>query len=180
MKATGQLEGVSYEDFSYEGYGAGGVAIMVEGSTDNRNRTVANVRHAFSKTGGNLGENGCVAWMFQTQGIVSITEELVTDEDALFELASEHGAEDFETSDGVVTIICSQEAFVGLREALETAGYNEFVTDEITKVAETSISPSVEDAKRTMRLLEMLEDDDDIENVYSNFEPSDDVIAALS
>jgi YebC/PmpR family DNA-binding regulatory protein len=84
LKATGQLEGVSYEDFSYEGYGPGGVAIMLEGTTDNRNRIVANVRHAFSKTGGNLGENGCVAWMFQTQGVVSIAAELVSNEDELF------------------------------------------------------------------------------------------------
>lgn len=178
LKATGQLEGVSYDDFVYEGYGPGGVAFLVEGSTDNRNRSVANIRHAFTKCGGNLGENGCVAWMFKEKGVISLSDAGV-DVDALMELALEHGAEDFEHEDGVVTITTGPEDFVAVRQALVDAGHTEFLSDEVAKLAETSIAPDLAIVERNMKLIELLEDDDDVENVYHNLELSDEVAAAL-
>lgn len=179
LKATGQLPGMSFTDFTYEGYGPGGVAFLLEGSTDNKNRTVGNIRHHFSKNGGNLGQDGCVAWMFKEQGIVSIKEDLVASADALMEVALEHGAEDFEQEDGVITITCEPTEFVGLRDALEAAGYKEFITDEITKTAETQVAPELAVVKQNMRLIDLLEDDDDVENLYHNLELTDDVAAAL-
>lgn len=179
LKATGQLEGITYEDFSYEGYGSGGVAVMVDGATDNRNRTVAAVRHAFAKHGGNMGENGCVAWMFHARGIISLSREQVDDADRVMELALEHGAIEFEDEGGVITITTEPQDFMGLRDALEGAGYDDFLTDEVTRVAETTVTPELDDARRVMTMLEMFEDDDDIENVYHNLDLSDDVAAAL-
>lgn len=178
LKATGQLEGVSFSDFTYEGYGPGGVAIFLEGSTDNKNRTVGNIRYYFSKNGGNLGQDGCVAWMFEGQGILTLEEEGVEDIDALMELALESGADDIEVEDGVVTVIADPMAFMELRDTLAGKGYS-FISDEITRVAETSVEPDLAAVKANMRLLDILEDDDDIENVYHNLELSDEVAAAL-
>lgn len=179
LKATGQLEGVIVEAISYEGYGAGGVAIYVEGSTDNKNRIVGEVRYAFSRNGGNLGTNGSVAWMFHTKGILVMEESKVSDLDELMELALENGAADFETEDGMVTITTEFEDYLTLREALIAAGYTDFVTDEITKVAENSIEVDLAQAKQNMRLIELLEDNDDIENVYHNMEISDEIAEQL-
>ena len=178
LKATGQLEGISYSDFTYEGYGPGGVAIFLEGSTDNKNRTVGNIRYYFSKNGGNLGQDGCVAWMFEAQGILTLEASEVDDIDALMEVALENGAEDIEIEDGVITITADPMAFMELRGALEGAGYG-FISDEITKVAENSVEPDLAAVKANMKLLEILEDDDDIENVYHNLELSDEVAEAL-
>lgn len=180
LKATGQLEGVVYTDFTYEGYGPGGVAYYLDGSTDNKNRTVAVVRHLFDKHGGNLGESGCVAWMFHSRGIISISRDLVEDLEALMDLALENGAIDFETEDGVVTITTEPGDFVGLRDALKVAGHHEFMTDEVTKIAENSLSPDLATVKKNITLLELLEDDDDVENVYHNLDLSDEVAEALA
>lgn len=180
LKATGQLEGVSYVDFTYEGYGPGGVAFMLEGSTDNRNRTVATIRHAFSKAGGNLGEDGCVAWMFHEKGILSLSTDLIDDLDALMELALENGAEDFEEEDGVITITSAPADYMTLREALVDANYTEFMTDEITKIAENTLAPELDLVRKNMGLLDVLEDHDDIENVYHNLELSDEVAEVLA
>lgn len=180
LKATGQLEGVVYSDFSYEGYGPGGVAYYIDGSTDNRNRTVAQVRHHFDKNGGNLGESGCVAWMFHSRGIISISADLVEDLETLMDLALENGAVDFETEGGVITITTEPADFVTMRDALQSAGYTEFMTDEVTKVAENTLSPDLATVKRNMTLLELLEDDDDVENVYHNLDLSDEVAEALA
>lgn len=179
LKATGQLEGVTYTDFSYEGYGPGGVAMFITGSTDNKNRTVGNVRYAFTKNGGNLGNDGCVAWMFEDQGIIVLKEDQVDDVDALMELALENGASDLVVEDGMVTLTTGYEEFVVLRDALKEAGYDEFVSDELTKVAETSVTPELSDVKQTMRIIDTLEDDDDVENIYHNLELSDEVAAEL-
>jgi len=179
LKATGQLEGVTYTDFTYEGYGPGGVAFLLEGSTDNKNRTVANIRHFFSKQGGNLGENGCVGWMFHDKGVISIEQEHVANNDSLMEVALENGAEDFVVEDGVITITSGPDEFMGLRDALHAAGYDEFLSDEITKVAETDLFPDLVTARQNMKLIDLLEDDDDIESVYHNLELSDDVAEAL-
>jgi len=179
LKATGQLEGISYTDFTYEGYGPGGIAILLEGSTDNKNRTVAEIRHAFSKAGGNLGENGCVAWMFQAKGILSVSEDELDDVDAFMETALENGAEDFDHEDSVVTVTTDPADFLTLREAVIAAGVKDFLTDEITKVSETDVEPDLKAVLRVMKLIETLEDSDDIENVYHNMEISAEVAEAL-
>ncbi len=180
LKATGQLEGVTYTDFTYEAYGPGGVAFLLEGSTDNKNRTVAQIRHLFDKNNGNLGESGCVAWMFHSQGIISISADLVDDADELMMLALESGAEDFEQEDGVITITTTPTEFLAMRKALKEAGFDDFMSDEVTKVSETTLSPDLATVRQNMRLLEVLEDDDDIENVYHNLELTDDVAEALA
>ena len=179
LKATGQLEGVVYEDFSYEGYAPGGVAIMLSGATDNRNRTVAEVRHIFAKHGGNLGQDGCVAWMFSSKGIISI-EASDADYDRLMELALESGAEDFEQEDGVITITTEPSEYPNVRQALVDAGFSEFLSDEIEMVPETEIAPeSVTDAKKAWRIIEFFEDYDDVETLAHNLEMTDELAAAL-
>ena len=178
-KGTGDLEGVTYTDFRYEAYGPGGVAYLMEGSTDNRNRTVADIRHIFDKSGGNLGESGCVAWMFHSQGIISLSEDEVDDADDILAIALEHGAEDFEQEDGVITVTTAPEAFADVRDALKSSGHDDFMTDEVTKVAENTLAPDLSTVQRNMKLIEILEDNDDIEEFYHNLELSDDVAEAL-
>jgi YebC/PmpR family DNA-binding regulatory protein len=179
LKATGQLEGVSYEEFSYEGYGPGGIAMLLEGSTDNRNRTVAEIRNAFKKNGGNMGENGCVSWMFTMKGVLVISRDHIDDDDELMMLAIDHGADEIDTEGESVTLTCAPSDFEGLKAALEEAGHEEFVQDEITKLASNKVSPELSDARQTIRLIDYFEDHDDIENVYTNLELSDDVAEAL-
>ncbi|MFP4598841.1 MAG: YebC/PmpR family DNA-binding transcriptional regulator [Persicimonas sp.] len=179
-KGTGDLEGVSYEEFTYEGYGPGGVAIFLTGATDNRNRTVAEVRHIFSERNGNLGEDGCVNWMFKDRGLISISEDQVGDVDEVMELALENGAVDFEVEDGVVTIQTEVADYMTLRGALEEAGYDEFMSDDITKLAENQVSPDPNTTEINLNLIEDLEDHDDIENVYHNLELSDEAAAQLA
>jgi YebC/PmpR family DNA-binding regulatory protein len=179
-KGTGDLEGVSYDEFNYEGYGPGGVAIFLTGATDNRNRTVAEVRHMFSERNGNLGESGCVNWMFTDRGILSISEEHVDDLEDLMEVALENGAVDFEDEDGVVTIQTEVTDYMAMRDALEAAGYDEFMNDEITKLADNHIAPDFGTTQTNLGLIEDLEDHDDIENVYHNLELSDEVADKLA
>ncbi len=179
LKATGQLPGVTYEDFHYEGYGPGGVAIMMDGSTDNKNRTVANLRHILSKHGGNLGQDGCVSWMFETKGLIQISEENA-DADELMEIALEYGAEDFEHEDGVITITTSREAFPPVRDALGEAGYTDFITDEVGPHTDNTMTPdNLSDAKKVMKIIDTLEDDDDVEEIAHNLEMTDELAAAL-
>lgn len=179
-KGTGELEGVSYDEFTYEGYGPGGVAIFLTGATDNRNRTVAEIRHLFSERNGNLGESGCVNWMFKDRGILSISEDQVDDLENLMEVALENGAVDFEQEDGVVTIQTEVVDYMTMRGALEEAGYDAFMTDEITKLADNHIAPDLGTVETNLALIEELEDHDDIENVYHNLELSDDVAEQLA
>ena len=179
LRATGQLPGQSFENLTYEGYGAGGVAYLLEVSTDNRNRTVADVRHAFNKHGGNLGQDGCVAWMFKTHGVLSLDAACVPDADALMELALEHGAEELEDEGSVYTITTAPEAFAAMRGALVAAGYTDFLADEIPKEAETSTSPDLAAVQANLRMIEVLEDNDDVEAVYHNMDISDEVAEAL-
>lgn len=179
LKATGQLAGQQVESFTYEGYGPGGVAFYLEGSTDNKNRTVSHVRHAFTKHHGNLGANGCVAWMFQTRGIVTIARDEIRDMDALIELAMEGGALDFELEAESISLTCAQEDFFTLMARLFDAGYTEFMEDEITLIAENSVTPALDVVRANLRLLELLEDDDDVESVYHNMNLSDEVAALL-
>jgi len=165
-KATGDLEGVNYEEILYEGYAPGGVAVMVECMTDNRNRTVAEVRHAFSKHGGNLGTDGSVAYLFNTLGVLNFAPG--TSEDEVMEVALEAGAEDIITEDdGSIEVITSQENFREVVSAMRKAGL-EPENAEITKRATTEVELDVETGQKVLTFLDVLEDLDDTQDVYSN------------
>ena len=179
LKATGQLEGVTFKEFSYEGYGPGGVAILLEGATDNVNRTVSEIRHAFSKNGGNMGENGCVSWMFDIRGQIVIAASDVEDSDELMMVALDLGADDFEEEEDILTIVSSPEAFMSLRNGLTDAGYTNFISDEITKIPQTTVTLEGAQARGALRLIDYFEDYDDIENVYSNLDIDDETAAEL-
>jgi len=165
-RGTGDLEGVSYEDMTYEGYASGGIAIMVECSTDNKNRTVAEVRHAFSKFNGSMGTSGSVAYMFQSLG--SIIMEEGAEEEAVMEVVLDAGADDIITHDeGTVEVICPPSQYVAVMQALEQADMK-VAQSEVTKRAENEISLSEEDAEKVMKLVDALEDLDDVVDVYTN------------
>ncbi len=176
-KAAGALEGVNYETIRYEGYGPGGTAIIVDCLTDNRNRTVGEVRHAFTKSGGNLGTDGSVAYMFSKLGILSYAPSV--DEDALMEAALEAGAEDVNTfDDGAVDVITTPEDYLAVKDALVAAGF-EPDNAEVTMQAATMAELNADDAEKMLRLIDRLEDLDDVQNVYSNADISDEIMAGL-
>lgn len=176
-RGTGSLEGVEYEEIRYEGYGPGGVAVMVDAMTDNRNRTVAEIRHAFTKCGGNLGTSGSVAFQFSEQGVLSYPAGC--DEDRIMEAAIEAGADDvLSYPDGSVDVLTAPAAFASIKDALTTAGLQPDEA-EVTQRAASNITLGFEDAQRMVKLLEMLEDLDDTQNVYSNADIPDDVLAKL-
>ncbi|MDZ7828101.1 MAG: YebC/PmpR family DNA-binding transcriptional regulator [Halofilum sp. (in: g-proteobacteria)] len=174
-KGAGELEGEAYEEARFEGYGPGGVAILVDCMTDNRNRTVAEVRHAFSKHGGNLGTDGSVAFLFNHTGVISYPAE--TDEDALMEAAIEAGAEELVTNeDGSMDVLVPPDEFSDMRDALIAAGM-EPENAEVTMRPSTNAEVDGEDAQKTLRLLSMLDDLDDVQEVYSNASFSEDALA---
>jgi YebC/PmpR family DNA-binding regulatory protein len=165
-KATGELEGVNYEEMRYEGYAQGGVAVMVDCMTDNRNRTVAEVRHAFTKHGGNLGTDGSVAYLFAKFGILNFAPG--TSEDEVMEVALDAGADDVVSDpDGSLEVITSPEAFAGVVQAMEAAGLKA-ENAEITMRANTEVDLDVETGEKVLRFLDTLEDLDDTQGVYSN------------
>lgn len=167
-KGTGDLEGVTYEEFTNEGYGPGGVAIMLEVATDNRNRSVADVRHIFSKNGGSLGQNGCVAWMFQRKGVIYIDRtEHDYDEEALLMAVIEGGGDDLKTEEEGFEIYTSVEDFSGVKDYLQQNGFS-FTSAELSQVPENTVEVGGEVAQQVMKLLDALEDHDDVQNVYSN------------
>ncbi|MBQ6947865.1 MAG: YebC/PmpR family DNA-binding transcriptional regulator [Clostridia bacterium] len=166
-KAMGST-GENYEEVTYEGYGPGGVAVVVECLTDNKNRTAGNVRHFFSKFGGSLGATGSVAWQFKTYGQLIIEKKDGLDEDELMMLALDNGADDFNAEDEAFEIVCAPEAFRDLRLALEAEGL-EFLSAEITRIPDNEVTLTDEkDLKFMGLLLENLEEDDDVQNVYHN------------
>jgi YebC/PmpR family DNA-binding regulatory protein len=178
-KGTGDLDGAVYEEILYEGYGPGGVAVLVETMTDNKNRTVADIRHYFSKSNGNLGESGCVAWMFDKRGVIVVDAEGV-DEEELMELAIEAGAEDVVDEESSFRILTAPEDFNDVVEALEKA---EVKMDEasISMVPQNTVEVVEEKpAKNLLTLLDNLEDHDDVQKVHANFDIPDDIIEALS
>ncbi len=176
-KGVGALDGDSFEEVRYEGYGPGGVAVMVDCLTDNRQRTVAEVRHAFTKGGGNLGTDGSVAYLFSKTGVLSYAAGV--DEDRLMEVALEAGADDVVTNeDGSVDVLVGPERFETVRDALADAGLAP-ETAEVTQRASTSVALDRADAEKMIRLLERLEDLDDVQNVYSNADISEDILASL-
>jgi len=176
-RGAGAGEGENYDEVRYEGYGTNGVAIMVDCLTDNINRTVSEVRHAFTKAGGNLGTDGSVAYLFTKQGVISYATG--ADEDAIMEAALEAGADDVTSNDdGSVDVLTTPEAFVDVKEAMVAAGH-EPETSDITMQASTTVDLELEDAEKVMRLVDALEDLDDVQNVYSNADFSDEVMAQL-
>lgn len=164
-KATGNLQGVHYDEITYEGYGPGGVAIMVECMTDNKNRTVATVRHAFSKNGGSMGESGCVAWMFDKKGIITVTKSDKDDE--IMEVAMDNGASDIKEFDDFLLFECEPGDFNELLKAIEETGAD-IQESSIELVANNEVDVDDETAAKVEKLIDVLEEDDDIQNVYHN------------
>lgn len=172
QKGTGELPGVNYEETSYEGYGPGGVAILLDILTDNKNRTVSEVRHTFSKHGGNMAETGAVSWMFDRLGMISLPKEGV-DEDVLMTLVLEAGAEDLRSDDAnSFDVITDPKDFEGVKEAILSAGLTP-VFSEVTFLPQTTVQLKDNQAAQMIRLMEGLEDNDDVQNVYANFDISD-------
>ena len=168
QRGTGELEGLSYDEITYEGYGPGGVAIIVDVLTDNKNRAVSEIRHAFSKNGGNLGAEGAVSWMFSKKGVISIAKD-EADEDKLMEIVLESGAEDLNDEGEHWEILCDPKDFEAVTNALKAAKIPT-ETAEVTKIASTYTKLEGSQANAMMRLLETIEDLDDTQNVYSNFD----------
>lgn len=176
-RGAGELEGASYEEIRYEGYGPNGTAIMVDCMTDNRNRTVAEVRHVFSKRGGNMGTDGSVAFMFNQKGIISFAPGL--SEDDLMEAALEAGAEDIVTNaDGSIDIFTPPEEYAVVKDALDEAGF-EADSAEVTMHPDNTISLELDDARKAIGMIEAFEELDDVQQVYSNADFSDEVMAQL-
>jgi YebC/PmpR family DNA-binding regulatory protein len=157
----------------YEGYGPGGTAVMLDILTDNRNRTAADVRHLFSKYGGNLGQDGCVAWMFKKKAVFLVEKETFDDEDALMEIVLEAGADDMKVEDEVFEITAEPEAFDAIEAALGEKGI-ETASAEVTMVPDNTVHLEGKDAEKMQTLIDALEDNDDIQNVYSNHEIDED------
>ena len=177
MKGTGELPGVSYEEITYEGYGPGGVAMIVTALTDNRNRTVAEIRKIFSKNGGNLGEAGCVAWMFQKKGLIVVDHEKI-DEDELLAIALDAGAEDVRPSEAIYEVVTAVEEFEAVKQAILAKGV-EPTSSEISLIPQTTVRLEGNQARQLLKLMEELEDHDDVQNVYANFDIPDEVMAEV-
>jgi len=176
-RGTGEEEGVNYEEITYEGYGPGGVALMVQSMTDNRNRTVAEIRHIFSKNGGNLGESGSVGWMFEKKGYI-VVEKAAKSEEELFELAIDAGADDLRDDEDNFEIITSPDAFDTVLTAVKGAGIDPQVA-EIEMVPQNYIKLEGGDARQMLKLMEALEDHDDVQKVSANFDISEADMAAV-
>ncbi len=177
-RGTGELEGVSYDEVRYEGYAPGGVAVLVECMTDNKNRTVSEIRHIFSKNGGNLGENGCVEYLFQKVGMLVFEAEGI-DEDELLEAAMEAGAEDMETDDSQYTVYTDPQDFESVKANMEAAGWQPSVA-EVTMKPDTTVHVEGQRAEQVVRLLEALEDCDDVQSVYANYDIPDEVLDRIT
>ncbi len=167
-KGTGELPGVTYEEACYEGYGPGGVAVLVEAMTDNKNRTVSDLRSVFSKQGGNMGESGCVAWMFHKKGLVLVSRDQI-DEDELLGIALEAGAEDMTADEANYEITTAPEDFEAVKQAVADKGLKPSLA-EVTMIPQTTIKLEGKDAKQVLQLMEKLEEHEDVQNVYANFD----------
>ncbi len=175
-KGIGNLPGMKYENYIYEGYGPGGVAIMMEVMTDNKNRTVPDIRHIMSKNGGNLGESGCVNWMFEKKGTITLNK-MGVDEDIVLEKSLELGADDFGSDNDVIEITTSPELFGDVSDGLEKEGYE--IEGEVGLSPINSVNVSGADAKQLLQLLEKLEENEDIQKVYSNFDLDESELGSL-
>jgi YebC/PmpR family DNA-binding regulatory protein len=170
--------GARYEEITYEGYAPGGIALVVEALTDNRNRTAQEVRHAFTRNGGSLGETGTTLWMFQRKGVIVVEKSVAPDEERLLELALEGGAEDLRDSESSWEIVTAAQDFKAVEAALRNAGVPVF-SAEISMIPTTTIPASGGEAKQVLQLIEALEDLDDVQNVYANFDIPEEVMASL-
>ena len=168
-KGAGEMDGVNYEEIVYEGYAPCSVAVIVSTLTDNKNRTAGNVRYAFDRSGGNLGSSGCVSFMFQKKGQIIIERKDGMDEDEVMMAALDAGAEDFNAEEEIFEITTAMEEFSSVRETLEKAGY-EFMSAELTMIPDTYTTLDMEGAEKVQKLIDKLEDDDDIQDVYHNAE----------
>lgn len=177
-KGTGELEGTSYEEVNYEGYGPGGVAMLIDCLTDNRNRAVADIKHLFDRHGGNLGEPGCVAWIFEKKGLIVFEKEQV-DEEKLLELALEAGAEDVKEHDDQHEVVMDPSDFEAVKKAFDDAGMT-YTLAEVGMIPQNTVKLEGKKAEQMLNLMEALEDHDDISHVYANFDIPDDVMEAMS
>ena len=173
-KGTGELEGVNYEESTYEGYGPGGAAVFIESVTDNKNRAVADIRHIFSKNGGNLGENGCVAWMFDKKGYIAI-EKKVIDEDSLMETSIEAGAEDVREDNGSFEIITEPDDFESVKTAIDKAAIV-YIDAEITMLPQSTTNLEGKQALQMVKLMEALDDCEDVQKVYTNADIPEEIV----
>lgn len=178
QKGTGELPGTSYEEYIYEGYGPGGVAVLLEIVTDNKNRTAPEIRKAFAKYGGNLGESGCVAWMFDKKGLIQVdTSE--ADEDRLLGVVLEAGAEDVRRSDDTFEVITAPKDLERVKESL-TKEKIEIADGEVTMLPQSTVKLEGKQAQQMLQLMETLEEHDDVQNVYANFDIPDEIMAAVT
>ena len=166
-KASGELGSINYDSITYEGYGAGGVAVIVETLTDNKNRTAGDVRHIFDKCGGSMGTNGCVSYLFETKGVLLTEKKATDDDDEMMMLALDCGADDFNVEDGMYEILTAQADFSAVREKLEAKGIS-FVKSEIAKIPGNYIGVDDATLPKIQRMLDMFDDNDDVQNVYHN------------
>ena len=176
-KGTGELEGVDYEEMSYEGYGPGGVAVLVECLTDNKNRTIADVRYIFNRAGGNIGTDGCVSWMFDKKGLISV-DKSVSDEDTLMEVGLEAGAEDVKDEGDCFEVITAPEDFETVKEAMDAAEIT-YTLAEVTMIPQTQTRLEGKEAEQMVKFMEALDDCDDIQKFYTNADIPDEVLSAM-
>lgn len=177
-RGTGELEGVAYEELMYEGYGPGGVALLISIATDNRHRSAGDIRYIFSRHGGSLGESGCVAWMFDRKGVVSVGGSELPEEEELMLIAIEAGADDVVATDEGFDIISTPEGFQALREALEKAELP-IISAELTMLPRNTMRVERSEAQRNLDLIDALESNDDVQDVYSNLELTPELLEAL-
>ncbi len=166
-RGTGELEGIDYEEITFEAYGTAGVAVIVETLTDNRNRTVAELRHLFSKMGGNLGEAGCVAWMFDKRGVLSFDKEI--GEEALMDVALEAGADDIVSDDDGITVYTDVASFEAVKKACTSADLK-FIEASLSMIPQNTVKLDATQAEKMLRIMDALDDHDDVQNVYANFD----------
>jgi YebC/PmpR family DNA-binding regulatory protein len=176
-KGTGELEGVSYEESTYEGYGPGGAAVLVESLSDNKNRSVAEIRHVFSKNGGSLGTSGCVAWMFKKKGYIAIERQAV-DEEKLMEIALEAGAEDVREDETTFEVITAPEDFEAVKAAIDALQVP-YISSEVTMLPQNTTSLAGKEADQMVRLMDMLEDCDDVQKVYTNADIPEELVGRV-
>jgi YebC/PmpR family DNA-binding regulatory protein len=176
-RGTGELPGVSYDELTYEGYGPGGVAVLVETLTDNKNRTTSDLRHIFSKSGGSLGSAGCVAWMFDHKGVVTIDGDY--DEETVLSVAMEAGAEDVRAFNSTFEIVTEPGNLEALKGALEKSNIT-YTNAEATRVPQSTVKLEGKKAERILRMMDMIEEHDDVQHVYANFDVPDEMIQAMA
>jgi len=176
-RGTGELGGEEFHEIAYEGYGPGGSAVLVQVLTDNKNRTVSEIRRIFTRYGGNLGESGCVGWIFEKKGRIAFDKGSV-DEDRLFEIALEAGADDVKTEESELVVVTSTDTFESVKAAIEQTGLK-YASAEVTMIPKNNVRIEGKEAEHMLRLMENLEDSDDVQNVYSNFDIAEELMQAL-